>query len=417
MKIKPSWIGIFLLYICSLFYFLFQGGKASLMLFGILNGLLLYLSLGYWSGIRKIKGSRHINNEDNNLLAHQVYAGHSLQVELKLKLPSFMPTPYVLVKEQVIRHDGTKLLFEGTVVPGFRNEGTLQYSISNLKRGQYYFAPSTCLSYDVFGLKSHRGQLVAESGLQVFPQILSAKQWTELLRGHNGIYSSHTISRNAKESTQQSGVRDYVHGDRLSKIHWNATARTGQWKSKDFEREALQKAVIILDRYSEVSAAKQLELVQNRFELAVSMTASLLDYSLKNDSAIGLLSIGEQIWYSSPSSGMASHVIMMNHLVTVDSDAPKPLSQLLRHQQKELQSNNVLLIVTSELTKAMLVTLKQLRGKGIQTTLFYIAGFASPREQIEIIAASSAFQIEGFTVIEITELGRTIDHAEGSGAG
>jgi len=413
MKSIRSWIGLLALYICSLFYFLFQGGKTSLMLFGILNILLIYLSVGYWSGIRNVKGNRLIGYEGHNRQQTQIVAGHSLQITFSAKFTKFMPMPYVLVRENLIRHDGTKQVFEGTMVPGFRNESHWQYIIPHLRRGQYSFGSTTCLSYDAFGLKSHGGEIYINSAIQVFPQTLSAKQWTELLRGHHGIYSSNSISKHAKESTQQNGVRDYMHGDRLSKIHWGATARTGSWKSKDFERESMKKSVVVLDRYVPVSTSNERERLQQRFEISVSMAASILDYSMKNDSAVGLLSAGDNYFYSNPSTGMAHHVGMMNHLMTVDADASKPLSQLLHTRMRDLQGNNVLLIVTFELTKALLATLKQIRS---DSTLFYIASYTTATEQLEAIAVLSAFRIEGFRVIEINEWATTFDSLEGSGA-
>ncbi|URN93056.1 MAG: DUF58 domain-containing protein [Candidatus Pristimantibacillus lignocellulolyticus] len=413
MNSKRSWIGLIVLYVCSLFYFLFQGGKTSLMLFGILNVLLVYLFIGYWGGIRHIHGHRLIGYEGHHRQQTQIVAGHSLQITFSAQFPRFMLMPYVIVSEKLIRHDGTKQLYEGTMVPGFRNKDQWQYIIPHLKRGQYSFATTSFLSYDAFGLKSHGREIYINNTIQVFPQTLSAKQWTELLRVHLGIYSSNMFSKYTKESTQQNGIREYMHGDRLSKIHWAATARTGSWKSKDFEREAMKKSIVVLDRYVKPSSSKDIERLQQRFEISVSMAASILDYSMKNDSAIGLLSVGEQYFYNAPSTGMAHHVEMMNHLMTVDSDATRPVSQLLHNRTKALQGNNVLFIVTFELSKELLTSLKQIRG---ESTLFYIASHSTAAEQLEAIAAISAFRIEGYQVIEINEWETTFESLEGSGA-
>ncbi|HIW34957.1 MAG TPA: DUF58 domain-containing protein [Candidatus Paenibacillus intestinavium] len=413
MNNKRNWIGLIVLYLCSLFYFLFQGGKTSLMLFGILNILLLYLSIGYWSGVRNVQGYRIIGYEGHHRQQTQVVAGHSLQITFSAQFPRFMLTPYVLVRECLVRHDGTKQLYEGTIVPSFRKESQWQYSIPHLKRGQYSFTSTTCLSYDAFGLKSHGREIQIDSTIQVFPQTLSAKQWTELLRAHHGIYSSNTFSKYAKESTGQNGVREYMHGDRLSKIHWSATARTGSWKSKDFEREAMKKSVVVLDRYVPALLSNEQERLQQRFEISVSTVASILEYSLKSDSAIGLLSVGDNHFYSSPRTGMTHHVGMMNHLMTVDADASKPLSQLLHTGMRDLQDNNVLFIVTFELSTALLATLKQIRS---DCTLFYIASYTTATEQVEAIAAIRAFRIEGYRVIELDESEQRFESLEGSGA-
>ena len=65
--------------------------------------------------------------------------------------------------------------------------------------------------------------------------------------GAKGGFSHASAARASRETTQINGIREFLPGDRLSRIHWGATAKTGQWKSKEFEREALPRTIVLLD--------------------------------------------------------------------------------------------------------------------------------------------------------------------------
>ena len=56
------WRVIGILYVISLLFLLFQGGKTSFMLFCIFNVLVIYLVFGRWSGIGNVTGTRRLIN-------------------------------------------------------------------------------------------------------------------------------------------------------------------------------------------------------------------------------------------------------------------------------------------------------------------------------------------------------------------
>src|SRR5690606_10053746 len=114
-------------------------------------------------------------------------------------------------------------------------------------------------------------------------------------------------------TTQINGIRDYVYGDRLSRIHWNATARTGKWKSKEFERESLPKMVVILDgNRSSYHSDEQ-------FELGVSAAASVLKFGTMNALSQGLIITDENFELVPPERQTAHRNTMMNHLIVTEA--------------------------------------------------------------------------------------------------
>lgn len=366
--IKIRWQLIAVIYTINLFYFLFQGGKTAFMLFIIFNMLLLYLLLGRWSGINKVSGSRSYSSQGATSLDQSLTAGSSLDVNLNVKIPGYYPLPYVIVRDQLQRHNGQKLAFETSFVPNWKRTGHVIYQTPPLQRGEYRFTHTECLSYDVFGLFEHVGQFGSETVFSVLPQTVQLRQWHGVQRGIRGPYSHAVASRSAKETTQINGVREYLYGDRLSRVHWNATAKTGQWKSKAFERESLPRTLVILDRCLSGYGGE----LATRFELAVSAAASLLENGLKEDTAMGLLSIGESVTMITPKAGIDQRNMVMKHLTFVDADAIHPLYKSLQRADSLLEAGCFAVIITSETGAELIRSVEWLSRKGITPCVLHI---------------------------------------------
>ncbi|MCM3632316.1 DUF58 domain-containing protein [Paenibacillus camelliae] len=364
---KVKWFMLLTCYSSSLLFYLFQGGRSSVLLFGILNALLLYLLLVSVLGMRKLSGSRTIGSIDQ-----QFMAGQTINITVRLEHRSFIPMPYMKIEDTLIRHNGHIVPHEGLVIPNLFREMEWGYQIKNMKRGIYHFKQLSCSTFDVFGLVEFKRTLKQENQLQVLPRILNNVNWEQLLSGRKGQFHLHSKDRYAKESNQQSGIRDYVHGDRLSRVHWNATARTGQWKSKDFEKEAMPKGIVILDRYlGKPSGKPSSSLEDDAFEALVSISASLLQYGMQQQQLFTLLSPGKELWSSSQFHGTSGYWQAMKHLVTVEPDGERPLSLLLQRAVVELPLASTVMVVTSDATTDMLAAANVLKQKGFLPIVFF----------------------------------------------
>ncbi|WP_055107328.1 DUF58 domain-containing protein [Paenibacillus ihumii] len=311
VRLLKYWKVVFLWLACLL-YLLFQGGKTSLMLFAMVN-----LLAGYWLfvslwGVRRIQGSRTLLSADGEQFLLQ--AGDRAQIRLKLQLPRLMPLPYIIAREVMRRHNGDSWVFEDSVVPQIRGQAELVYNTPPLERGQYEFAGTECRSEDIFGLMEHKGEFQAPGQFRVLPRTVFIPHWQLYSRNSRLPGPETAFSNSRRESTQINGVRDYVYGDRISRIHWNATAKTGTWKSKEFEHESLPKTVLVLDASTSSYGSSQ------QFELAVSVCASLLEYGLRERISMGLCTLGKELRRFAPAEGYIERQQMIQHLVDIDAD-------------------------------------------------------------------------------------------------
>jgi uncharacterized protein (DUF58 family) len=354
-----------ILYAFSFCYLLFQGGKTSLMLFVILNALGIYLLLGRWSGIGGVQGIRRTDMGAGS--SALLTAGMRLQVKLHMQIPGLWPLPYIIVREKLVRSNGGESqLYEMSFVPDYRRRGEVQFETAPLRRGRYHFQKTDCSTKDIFGLFEHRGSFAQPLNIQVLPLTVELNDWRLFRRSQRGVFQHTFNSLWARETTQIDGVREYIHGDRLSRIHWNATAKTGQWKSKEFEREALPRVVFVMDR----NAASYM--VADQFELAVSVAASLLELTIAKGMPFGFVSSGQTSYWFGEGRTPVSRNEVLQHLVDVECDGKEPLSDLLCKVAERYEPGIHIVIIGSSLDEQTVVAMNALESRRMVPSVIHI---------------------------------------------
>ncbi|MCL9660610.1 DUF58 domain-containing protein [Paenibacillus hunanensis] len=336
---QPSklWL-VLIVWLGCLFYVLFQGGKTSVMLFSMVTLLAIYLIIGGFRGVGRARGSRKLSIEGDEGSA--IHAGDQVQVKLNVTIPGFLPLPYVIVRETLKRHNGESWSFEESLMPSMRGRGELLFQTPPLERGRYRFYSTECISEDIFGLLENRGTFSAPGEFMVLPRTIFIPYW-EMGSRHSrlgGQQTSQMLSR--PETNQINGVRDYVYGDRISRIHWNATARTGVWKSKEFEHESLPKTILVLD-----ATASHYESMEH-FELAVSVTASMLEYGIRERMGMGLFTIGARTEAFVPSDLSSEWHRMQLHLVDIMADGQDGLLKGLEQGARSFPSGSLFVLIS-----------------------------------------------------------------------
>lgn len=323
----------------SLMFVLFQGGKLALMVFVIVLIMNVYLFLGRWSGITRVAGTRTLDTDQQKETV--IEAGSALRVRIKLQVPGYWPIPYVMLRDRLARKNGGSFQFEASLIPDWSRKGELEYYTPPLARGFYHFEQTECSTQDIFGLFEHTGDLKLPLSFTVLPQMVPIKEWKQFHRMLKGMHHHTVTTRANRETTQINGVREYSYGDRLSRIHWNATARTGTLKSKEFERESLPKTIILLDRQQKGYRSPE------QFELAVSVAASVLQYAKNRELSLGLLSVGKESTYFEPNRFQNGGVrSMLYHLIEVSADGSHPMMRVLEDRVRLFDPGSCMILVS-----------------------------------------------------------------------
>jgi len=389
---KQFW-AVLVSFLGSLGFLLFQGGKLALMLFVIMLILSVYLLLGQWSGIKRTQGARILQNVEHS---GTLESGSTLGVSIQLQIPGFWPMPYIFVKDNLYHKNGSELAFEATIVPDWRRRGEWEYRTPPLRRGSYSFGSTECVTEDIFGLFEHNGMLKLPHSFVVMPQTVPIREWYQFHQMMKGTNHHSSTTRAVRETTQINGVREYIYGDRISRIHWNATAKTGTWKSKEFEKESLPKSYLVLDRQR--NAFPDVE----QFELAVSVAASLFQYGAAKSLALGLISTGGDDVYYEPRAGQNQQKAVMQHLIHVEADGAYSLRQVLREKAQNLVPGSFIALITPLYGEALLPIFSWLKQLQLNPCHLWIC--AEEQDKDRWLRQLHSLGVTGYAVGSLQEL-------------
>lgn len=395
---QPSRLAAVLAVWClSLLYVLFQGGKTSIMLFSMISLLSIYLIGAGFGGVNRVIAQRSVRGGEERGV-DQLHAGEQVSVKLEVHIPGFLPTPYLIVREVLQRHNGDSWSFEDSVIPNLRGGGKLVFQTPPLERGRYVFSKTEFISEDIFGLMEHKGRLEVQTNFHVLPRTVYIPKWQRNIRNSRLGGTHTTISASRRETTQINGVRDYVYGDRISRIHWNATAKTGTWKSKEFEHESFPRTLIVLDCTAEGYDHAQ------QFELAVSAAASLIEYGAKEHAGTGLFTTAKEVRMFPPTDHAGERIRMIQHLVDIDYNRKSKLLASLETSYRHFPKGALFLLISPMSGKDASEIMRWVETRGMNPSFLQITNPRKGNQRDESIALLQSRGISSYSVSSLEEL-------------
>lgn len=177
-------------------------------------------------------------------------------------------------------------------------------------RGGFALGPTTVTSGDPFGIFRVSKEFPATSSLVVFPMLFPVR---EFLSPPGLLPGGKAIKRKSIDITPHaSGIREYVPGDPMKRIHWPTSIRRNQLMVKEFEQDPQAEVWFFLDTHKSVHVAKsgeqyatpplddllllrrrKVKLQPSTLEYSISITASLAHYFIEQRRSVGLLTASE----------------------------------------------------------------------------------------------------------------------------
>jgi uncharacterized protein (DUF58 family) len=215
--------------------------------------------------------------------------GETVEVSTIIRNDKPLPVPWMLVEESLPRRlpkrgDHTKLLV-------LRPYGDVQlrYSVTMSHRGYHQIGPVVLESGDLFGFVRRFRAARAAHYITVQPAVTPILRYDVATRRPIGEVRVQRLLH--EDPTRLAGVREYVRGDSLSRIHWKATARTGTLHSRIYERTTMSGALLAVDFHGP-SYGPDEDRAFERSELAVKVAASIAVYLIDMKQHVALISNG-----------------------------------------------------------------------------------------------------------------------------
>jgi uncharacterized protein (DUF58 family) len=256
------------------------------------------------------------------------------------------------------------------------------------KRGAFLLGPTVITSGDPFGMFSMNKRIPARETLVVLPKVYPIKTFPPppgLLPGGKNIRQ-----RSFDVTPHAAGVREYVQGDPVKRIHWPSTARRNRFMVKEFEQDPLANIWLFLDAEREIQASLPDEevpsiqvdgwwlrrptvaLPRNTFEYAISAAASLASFFLADRRAVGLVCAAGKFTVVSAERGERQVSKIMETLAFLQPEGSIPLSGVVDIQAKLLPPGSGVILITSSTRPDLVLAVENLQRRNLRPVVALI---------------------------------------------
>jgi len=255
------------------------------------------------------------------------------------------------------------------------------------QRGRFQLGPMRLRSGDPLGIFSMERMLQGSGFLVVFPLTLDLPSFEPSVSDLAGGEARHR--RTYQMTTNAAGVRDYVPGDSLNRIHWASTARTARLITKEFELDPTSDVWLYLDLASAAESSlpwsppapepgmfalhsvqrqrRQIELPPSTTEYAVTATASLARYFILRNRAVGISSRGRMREFLQADRGERQLNKILEALAVVEAAGDLPLAQLIATDGVRLNRNDTVLAISADPSSDWARALQYLQRRGVNS--------------------------------------------------
>ncbi len=389
MKASIRFVGrflfVFLLLLILFSFAMFQGDFVSWFLFFGFLPIFLYQFGLFFYPLKGWKVTRKLSR-------HNLRAGSDATVKLMMKRRIPFPLFYCIVEEifpqtlqkadrqqeKYYHMDQPAQLnvnrrMKQVIYPWFKRVIEIPYTIEQTPRGIHQLQAVRIRTGDVFGfLKKERTFQIADT-LTVYPNERPLHLQEKFSNYQEGAISSHAL--NLKNTNVSSGVREYMPGDKISRIDWKQSARKNTMMTKEFEQEKSTDTLLVLN------ACYHEDTNSLAFEAAVEVTMSLMGAIHQQASQVGLTTIGEETVHFPLHHDMTQAAGIRQHLTEIQPAGERSFEVQLKQASLKIGGGFVLMIVTNHLDDPLKQTMKELKQRTKRIIIFYIQSTTTISEQ------------------------------------
>jgi uncharacterized protein (DUF58 family) len=300
---------------------------------------------------------------------------------------SFLPSPWLEIKNNstLPQKSGSRVIAS----LGARNQRTYISRTWITKRGSFSLGPTSVISWDPFGIFSRLRVIPAKDTLLVLPYTIEIPYFPfpkGILPGGKDIFQ-----RTLDITPHATGVREYMPGDPMKRVHWPSTARQGRFIVKEYELDPQAEIWFFLDanksfhfsskKTSQVEVEDdlvihrrtQIKLPRDSFEYGISTISSLVKYFIRHQRSVGLISQSSKLTVIHADRGERQINRVLETLAFMRADGTLLLSGSLETFSRLLPMGSACFIVSPAITASLVISIEELIRRNLQPTLIYIS--------------------------------------------
>jgi uncharacterized protein (DUF58 family) len=238
------------------------------------------------------------------------------------------------------------------------------------KRGIYPVGPVEVESGDLFGLLESAQTLPLVETLTVFPEILPLSALK--LPAEDPFGDRNAPRRLFEDPNRTVGVRGYRPEDEMRRIHWPASARTGELQVRVYQPVSARMLVVCLN----VATSKEnwWTTSTDAFEHLIKVAATVAYHATEDGYAVGLLSNGslagsDQPYHIQPGRSQNHLALLLEALAGIPAYTLRPFADYLTRSMPRVPLGATLVIITAQVSQDLVEALVQLKRYRAHITL------------------------------------------------
>jgi uncharacterized protein (DUF58 family) len=321
-----------------------------------------------------------------SLSRNRVFFGEELTYEIEITNRKPLPLPWLQIEDELPEK---VTLLKGKTLPTTEDRVMLsnifpvnmyhrvkrRFPLKCLQRGTFIFGPSSIRSGDLFGFFRKEKRIETLDYLFVYPRVvpleklgIASRQFFGDIRLKRHIFQDPVLT---------AGVRDYVPGDSLKRIHWKSTARLGRLQTRVYEPTTTVDLSLFLDirtlKAPLWGSNYQLQ------ELGIIATASIAHYALESGFRVGLY-VNQITRFSQGVVRVphSQHPDQMEHILEALAQLHQiettPIHRFIREESRNLPWGSTLVAISAQPADELLAILLYLKRAGRSVALIKVGG-------------------------------------------
>ena len=239
---------------------------------------------------------------------------------------------------------------------------TRGYRLIFRKRGIYEIGPLLLEGGDLFGLYEQHKEIASPDYLTVFPEMLPLERLH--LRTEDPFGDRRSPKPLFEDPSRPTGIRPYHPEDGFRRIHWPATARTGELQVKVYQPVSARMMVVCLNVMTEVQF--WLGYSPALLEQLVKVSATLVYQGIEDGYSVGLFANGclahaDQPFRMPPGRSPNQLAVLLQALAGVTPFVTAPFESFLVRSMSQIPFGSTLVVVTALVPESLQDTLMRLR--------------------------------------------------------
>ena len=251
-------------------------------------------------------------------------------------------------------------------------------------RGGFSLGPTRITSGDPFGIFRATRVLPAKKTLIVLPMQFHIDQF---ISPPGMLPGGKAIRRKSLDITPHaSGVREYVPGDPMKRIHWPTSIRRNQLMVKEFEQDPQAEVWLFLDTHRDAHVSKPTEEIgaspiddllllrrhkvtmpPSTMEYSVTIAASLAKYFIEQRRSIGLVTASEREYKVIPAErSERQEAKILEALAFLQAGSTFTLPSLVSAQMGQLPQGSSAILITPMIWPELLLAVDSLQRRNLR---------------------------------------------------